>query len=249
MEPPGDRARRTRRPRRPRRSPDRLARIDHERCAAHRDRIRAPFARVARRLELDRRLPLVVDLGADPGERGDRVEQAAHAGRRRRGRAGDDQPVHLRPGARVDAVATAIAGSSGSPLERRRQPRARHPPRLLDRPLAAGQRDRQQRRRRGGTSADVAEQQLAAPDRAVEPVPGAVEDRADARARARRARPGTRPGARGGAGPRSARRRRARARTSSTGTRGGGRGRRPRARPRTAARKCSIPSVNERSVS
>ena len=71
-------------PRRPRgstradRSPQRVRR------RRHRDRIRAALAGIARGLQLDRRLSLVVDLGAYPAERGCRIEQAPHARRDRR---------------------------------------------------------------------------------------------------------------------------------------------------------------------
>src|SRR5689334_17074647 len=58
------------------------------------------------------------------------------------------------------------------------QPRTRHPPRLSDRLRATGQAHRPERAD-PAKAPDTAVQQLAAPDRSVEPVPGAVEDRPD----------------------------------------------------------------------
>ena len=187
------------------------------------------------RLELDRRLALVVDLGADPAQRRDRVEQPAHAGRRRRGRAASRSSRCTCAQARgVDLRPRAIAGSSGSPPPSDADSHAhaiRHG--CADRALAAGQRAPAAATRRGGTPRGRrAATRRPRPCRRARTRCRRRSRRS--RARARRARRGTPPGGRGGAGRRSARRRRARARTWSTGTRGGGRGRRPRARPRTA---------------
>ena len=111
----------------------------------------------------------------------------------------------------------ASARASTAPAQRRRElagvvargagrePGAGHPPRLRGSPARrpAGGRARACPTRRKPPRSPT--QQLAAPDRAVGAVAGAVEDRADGGARSRRARPGTPPGARGDAGPRPAR--------------------------------------------
>ena len=95
--------------------------------------------------------------------------------------------------------------------------------------------------RRTGRSADaleaaqVAEQQLAAPDGAVRAEARAVVDRTD-RGPARRARRARRRGARGGAARRRARTLALQRVARSTGSPGAGRARRPPARRRTAAR-------------
>ena len=140
--------------------------------------VRAPLATVGHRLELHRRLALVVDVGAHAAERGHRVEQAAGARRHRRrdaGRGPARRPACQRSGSTPARRGRFLA-------ERLAQPRARHPPRLADRRVAAGHPHREQR---AGAleAAQVADQQLAAPDRAVGAVAGAVEDRPDRRAR------------------------------------------------------------------
>ena len=91
-------------------------------------------------------------------------------------------------------------------------------------------------------AAQVADQQLAAPDRAVGAVAGAVEDR-------RRRRAGLAVLGEAGGEVRVVvlhadmlDARRARARSASTGSRGAGRGRRPRASTANRRSKCSIPS-------
>ena len=152
-----------------------------------------PSPRVRDRLELDRRLPLVGDLVAQPAQRGDGVEQPAHARRQRRGERRSGR-------ARATCSARRRSGPGSGPSQPgREQPRDRHPPRLADGAVAAGEPHRPQ-------------------------VPGALEIRAGRRraarrptpcrrgrarcrrrsrrprGRSRRARPGTRRGARGGAG-------------------------------------------------
>ena len=185
---------------------------------------RPPARRGRRRLELRRRLALVVDRGAQPADRGHRVEEAAHARRQGRGDAGAHQLADLVPARRVHRPLQR--GRERRALARRLdEPGARHPPRLPDR-RAPRQAHRPQQPR-PLVAGEAAGEKLAAPDRPVGPVARAVVDRAQ-RGPARRARRGRRPGARDGAGRPTARPPRARARTSSRGTPGGGRGRRRR---------------------
>ena len=193
---------------------------------------RAP--RVRDRLELDRRLALVGHLVAQPAERGDGVEQPAHARRPRRREAGAHELGDL-------LGASAVRRRQRTVPARLEQPRDRHPPRLL-RPRGRRPGSRTGHRCAGALEvAQVADEELAAPDAAVAPVARAVVDRAGRAARSRRARPGTPRGGRGGAGPRRSRRPRGRARSASRGSRDARRGRRPRARPRTAARSARSP--------
>ena len=97
----------------------------------------------------------------------------------------------------------------------------RHGSRIAASPPGSGTGSRWARR---SNDAEVAAQQLAAPERPVGAVARCRRRRARAPGRSRRARPGRRRRGRGGAGRRRARRP-ARAPTSSTGTRGAGRGR------------------------
>ena len=177
---------------------------------------------------------------ADPAQRGGGVEQPARA-RRQRGR---DAAPGERPRRRRQR-------SGSTPAARRLvrpEPRAGHAPRRADGRVAARHADRVQVGR-ALEAGQIADEDLAAPDRAVGAVAGAVVDRADRRAGLAvlgEARGEVRVvvldgdeldavGARG--------------RAWSRGTRGAGRARRPRARPRTAARGGRSPSVKERSVS
>ena len=136
-----------------------------------RDRgVRTPLRRVGARLELDRRLALVGDLGAQAAERRHGVEQPPHAARQRRGQPGAGQPEtsSQRPRRR----AASAAGASLRPPAATRRPCARaggSPPRRR----ACGPRTAAPRAR----TRQVADQQLAAPDRAVGAVAGAVVDR------------------------------------------------------------------------
>ena len=230
-------------------------------CAAARHRSRARRARrIGRagdtrprscgsrdRLQLGRGLAFVVDARAQPAERRDRVEQPARACRERRRRA---------PPAASSATASQRRGSTGGErgrhggrvAERLDEPRARHAPRLADRLLAAGHADRMQVPD-ALEAAQVAVQQLAAPDRAVGPVAGAVVDRADR---------GLRLAVLGEAGGEvgvvvlhadvldAVALERVRGRQVVAGA---GRVRPPRARPRTAARSARCPPGTSASVS
>ena len=166
-------------------------------------------------LELDRRLALVAHGLTEPEHRGDGVEQPSCAGRERRVHREaltDERPA--RPTARDDPRAR------GTPPRRAMAPgsRARRPG------AGRGRATRAARTRRGR------QQQLAAPQRPVRPIP--VPSRTTARApRSRRARPGRRRRARGGAAPRRAATP-ARAPSAWRGTGDGDRMRSPRARPR-----------------
>ena len=146
--------------------------------------VRAPRAgpgRPRERLELNRRLALVADLRADPAQRSDRVKQPPHARRPRRqlGRASD--PPDGAPVSRAHRRAQR-RGQRPRFAERLVHPGGGHPPRLAHRGRAARHRHRAQR---AGAlvAAQVADEQLAAPDRAVVAESGAVEDRPDGRAR------------------------------------------------------------------
>ena len=169
---------------------------------------------VGERLELDRGLALVGDRVAEAAERGDGVEQAAHARRRRRGEAGAGELGDLLP----------LRRGTSRPISSSHAQAIRHGSRIAASPPGI----------RTGHSwpirskpAQVAAQQLAAPDRAVGAVAGAVVDRARRRldavlGEARRevgvvVLDGDAPAGRG------------RARTWSTGTPGAGRARRARA--------------------
>ena len=228
-----------------------VARASSTSAVADRQRVAAasPASPRPQRLELDRRLALVVDL-----------RRAARRARRRRRTAGPTlvvsgeatpgaaSPATAAPARRVDArrERRGTAGSARrAPRPATRRPSAtargspRSPPGMPHRPQVPGALEARQ----------VADQQLAAPDRAVGAVAGAVVDRPDRRAGL---------AVLGQAGrevgvmvlhPDELDARRARARTWSTGTRGAGRGRPPRARPRTGARSARCPRVKERSVS
>ena len=215
-------------------------------AAARPSRRRAAGRRRARpgsaaRLELGRRLALVVDDRADAAERGDRVEQPPDARRRRRRRARPHERARPRSSASGRPRSASAAGSAGRAVAERVQPGARHAPRLAHRGVAAGQAHRPQVP--GALEAvEPADQQLAAPDRA-------VARRARCRRRSRRP-----PGRVSPCSARqaarcawwcwtrdAARRPRARARRRSRGSRGAGRARRAPARPRTAARSARCP--------
>ena len=176
---------RRRRPPRRRRRPPRPSRAGRSRAARRRrasgDRVAAALARIAGRLELDRRLALVVDRarGSRRAPRPRRTGGPCSSSAARRAPVCDepgtcaqaraiDAPGQRRAGARRLA---AGGGDSHAHAIRHGSRIARSPP---------GQPHRQQRadavERR-----EVADEQLAAPDRAVEAVAGAVEDRADRR--------------------------------------------------------------------
>ena len=74
---------------------------------------RPSLARVGRRLELDRGLALVVDLGAHAAERRDRVEQPAGARGERRGHARSHELRHLPPAPPAPRVPRRPRGSAG----------------------------------------------------------------------------------------------------------------------------------------
>ena len=169
-------------------------------------------------LQLDRRLALVAHPLAHAQHRRSGVEQPAHARRERRVHA-EDGP-QLRPaGERHRPPGRLEVGGGGAP-------------RLADRGGAARQRHRLEV---GDTlePLQVAAQELAAPERPVRAVAGAVEDERERRAGADRARPGRRRRGRGGAAPRS-RRGRARAPTGSRGSPDACRTRSPRAARRAS---------------
>ena len=223
----GARARRRARPRAP------SARVEPRRGTGM--LIRAALRRVRDRLELDRRLALVGHLGAQPAERGDRVEQPPHARRH----AATTRPVR-------DELRDLL----GALRVRRRQRHRPSPPRAATRhAIRHGWRPRGRRpgsrtghRCAGALEvAQVADQQLAAPDACRRSRSRSRRRSRRPPARSRRARPGTPRGGRGGAGPRRSRRPRGRARSGSRGSRDARRGRRPRARPRTAARSARSP--------
>ena len=117
-----------------------VARVEHEAHVAHgdRQRVRAALGGVAGGLELDRRLALVGDRGAQPAERGDGVEQPPGARRHRRRRAGADAARRPPPSAR--------ASTAG---ERRRQRRLVAPPRRARRTPSATARASPRRRPAG----------------------------------------------------------------------------------------------------
>ena len=119
-------------------------------------------------LELDRSLSLVRDALPHPEHRRDRVEEAAHP-RRERSVDGEGSPHALPLGPRdEDAGALEMDG--------------RDPPRLAHRGLAAGKRNRLEPRE-PLVALEVGAQELAAPERSVGPVAGAVEDEGERRPR------------------------------------------------------------------
>ena len=142
-------------------------------------RVSPSLAGVSDLLQLDGGLPFVVDRVADAEQGGDRVEQAPGARGQRRidaasGHARDSGPALLVPvpDGEPRRQARWVAG---------RQVRGRHPPRLADRGSAA--RHRHGHQAAGSLEAgQIRDQELAAPDRAVGPVPGPVEGDADDRA-------------------------------------------------------------------
>ena len=155
---------------------DRPARVEH--AAGDVERIGAALGAVGDRLELDRRLALVGDLGAHAAQRGDGVEQPAHARRQRRGEPGAGQLGDRVPAARLDPGAAARA--SALPGRRRA---TRRPSATAGAPRGRRRACRTGHRCAGALEAvEVADQQLAAPDRAVGAVAGAVVDRPDRRA-------------------------------------------------------------------
>ena len=213
----------------------------------HRHRVGPRSTAIGDGLQLDRRLALVVDPRADAAQRRDGVEQPAHArglGSRQAGagQLGDRAPARRRH------LTAERRRQRRLLLPGRHEPGAGHPPRLAHGRVAAGHADREQvaDALEGG---QVADEQLAAPHRAVGAVAGAVVDRAHGR-----------PGlavlgqARGQVRvvvlhAHELDARRARARTSSTGTRGAGRGRRRPGSTANSRSKCATPSAKERSVS
>ena len=221
-------------------------RVEHP-VVPHRHRVGLGRLAVGDRLELDRGLALVVDPRADAAQRGHGVEQPPHARGLGRGQPGPGQ-LGDRPPARRRHLSRERRRQRGLLLPGRHEPGAGHAPRLADRLLAAGHAhgaagDRRARTRRGRRPA------------ARRPTPcRPCRTRCRRRSRRRpgpprRARPGRRPGARGGAGRPRVEPHRARSRTSSRGTRGAGRGPRRAGSTANSRSKCSMPSVNERSVS
>ena len=243
-----------RRRRRPRRRPSR-ARRARAVAAARRYAAAAGIGAAARprsatRLELDRRLALVGDLAcaARTARRprrtaAPRSSSAARRGRRAASRA-TARPARRRRRARPAAAAAPVV------LARAPRPATRTPSATARAPACSPPGIRTGRRWPARSKpARSADEQLAAPDRAVEPVARCRRRSRRPPGPPRRARPGRRPGARGGAGRRRARRPRARARTRSRGSPGAGRGRRPPARRANSRSKCAMPSRKERSVS
>ena len=120
-------------------------------------------------LELDRRLALVADVLAHAEQRRDGVEEAAHARTRAAGSSFRLSRTSAQRGQRHrQAGALEVRGGDA--------------PRLADRRLAAGQRHRLEVRE-PLEAGEVAAQQLAAPERPVGAVAGAVEDERERRAR------------------------------------------------------------------
>ena len=142
----------------------------------HRQLVTARLARVCRGLQLDRRLALVRDAGAQSAERCDGVEQAAHARGQRCREAGTSHALDRVPALLAD-VRDELRGRFGAGLQ---QPRAGHPPRLAHGCVAAGQAHRPEVPR-PLEAAKVAGEDLAAPDRPVGAQSRPVEDRADRR--------------------------------------------------------------------
>ena len=139
--------------------------------------VRVVVARIARRLELDRGLALVGHLGANAAQRRHGVEQPAHArrrrGRRRRCRTSSATVRHAR-GRR----GRRRRGSGAGP---RRPPRRSHAHAIRHGSRIAAVAARQPHRPAGDPArskpAQVADEQLAAPDRAVgarSPVPSKI---------------------------------------------------------------------------
>ena len=138
-----------------------LARVEqHHRPRPLHDRqgIGAALVEVGGRLELGRGLALVWTLGAQPADRGDRVEEAAHARRRRRCDSGPHELADLDPARARPPRRRGQRGSRGrsSPLAATSQAQAiRHG--SLDRRGAARQPDRPQHPGALGSPSDPAE--------------------------------------------------------------------------------------------
>ena len=122
----------------------RASRISGSPALEQRQRIGAALGRVGRRLELDGRLALVVHLGADAAQRRHRVEQPAGARRERRGQPGRAPARPPGASAVCPTWPRSAARQRGPLAQRRREPRARHPPRLPHRGVAAGEPHREQ---------------------------------------------------------------------------------------------------------
>ena len=225
--------------------PDRLAGVEQQRRLAvvdQRHRVAgARSRRSASRLELGRRLALVVDLRPQPAERGDARRRAARrsssaARRRRCGPARRPPPS----GPRIDRARQrrrqlgALAARARPRARRRPSATARAPPRRR-RAAGPGRAARPARSPRAPPTSSSPPQTVPSGPR---PEPSKIAPTAGPARRARRAR---RPGGRGGAGRRRARPPRARARSGSRGSRDGGRGRRAPARPRTGAGSGRLP--------
>ena len=196
--------------------------------------MRAVSLAVGERLELDRGLALVGDRVADAAERGDRVEQAAHARRHRRGEAGAGERGDLFP------LPAATRRRRSRPATRTPSARARgsRPRRPASAPATGGRAARSRRGRRAAARRPRRCRRCRSRCRRRSRPPRAP----------RRARRGTPRGGRGGAGRRPPAAR-GRARTWSRGTPGAGRARPARARPRTGAGSARSRRVKERSVS
>ena len=150
------------------------------RLAGERQRVGAARGRVGDRLELDRRLPLVVHLGPDAAQRRHGVEEPADARRERRHQPG---PPARPPGARrcADPGRARPRGSAGcSPSAAVSQAHAiRHG--CAHRGIAAGSRTGKSRPARSKPSRPPRAARRPRPCRP--PVAAAVEDRADRGAR------------------------------------------------------------------
>ena len=205
----------------------------------HRGVVPAGLGRIDPLLQLDRGLPLVVDP-----RRARRPPRRPRRTAGRRWRSGPRRRRARRPPPRLGVP---------SPHRQRTvhigpQVRRRHPPRLPDRRRPAGQRHRRQV---AGPAepGQVGHQHLAAPERPVRAVAGAVAGPARSPGRPRRCPRGRRRCARGGAARRPPRPRPAPARTSWTGSPGAGRARPAPARRRTAAGSARSPRRTSGSVS
>ncbi len=140
---------------------------DELRAAAECPGVRPRLDLACEQLELDRRLPFVVDLAADAEQGRYRVEQPAHPGRERR--------VHLQ------ALAHDVPALERDGPPAQLQVDRGAPPRLADGGLSAGQRDRVEVRD-PLEGAEIAAENLPAPERPVRSVARAVEDEREGRA-------------------------------------------------------------------
>ena len=127
-------------------------------------------------LQLDGRLGLVADHLADAGQRRDRVEQPAHAGRRHASEPGFELMRSIRRSSSGQARTGARSSSQARPAAHRCDSAIRYGPQHAD--VAAGQRHVLQLRQ-PLIALVVGEQHLAAPDRAVGAVTGSVEGEAE----------------------------------------------------------------------